>query len=483
MGKSAAQPLDGFRAFVRRTMRQWDVPGMGVAVVRGGRTIFAEGFGLADVGRKIPATAETMFPIGSITKSFTATALGILVDEGKLDWDRPVCKYMKDFRLYDRLAGERVTPRDLLCHRTGLPRHDNAWYGLDLTRKQLFQKLRHLRPSRDFRERWQYQNMMFMVAGLLVEDCSGQTWEQFVAERIFGPLGMDQACFSSAKDAAGADFARPYKRKRGRRCRTGFDSRSMIRAAGTIAASAASMARWLRLHLSDGEIDGVGILKPRTLDEIHTPQIFTREPVRWDELGRISYALGWQVQSYRGQPTLWHGGLVNGYQAHIGLLPGVGGAVALSNLMGHAAPNVVVKSAFDRLLGLRPLPWSARYRKFMDSEAAKAAKAAARQKRAAAAKKAKPRRPRALKHYVGEYSNGGYGVMKIQLVGRKLQAVWSGITHELRHDHGDVFVMLRPVWEAKDMLTFDADDRGRIVRLSVPFESAAKPIVFRRRKD
>ena len=471
----------GYEAFIRRTMKKWQVPGMGVGVVAGGKVILAKGFGLADVGRKIPATAETMFPIGSVTKSFTSAALGVLVDEGKLDWDRPVCKYMKDFRLYDRMAGERVTPRDLLCHRTGLPRHDNAWYGLDLTRKQLFTKLRHLRPSRDFRARWQYQNMMFMVAGLLAAEIAGKAWEQFVAERIFAPLGMDQACFSSVEDAARPDFARPYKRRRGRRCRTGFDSRSMIRAAGGIAASAASMARWLRLHLSDGEIDGVRILEPRTLEEIHTPQIFTGEPARWDEEGRISYALGWQVQNYRGHPTLWHGGLVNGYQAHIALLPGVGGAVALSNMMGHAAPNVVVKSAFDRLLGLKPLPWSARYRKFMDSEAAKGV---ARKKKAAAKKKAqvKPRRGRALKHYVGEYYNGGYGLMKIQLVGRKLQAVWAGITHEMRHLDGDVFEMPRPLWESISELTFHADKTGKITKITSQFEGAVPPIVFRRRK-
>ncbi|MHC4715458.1 MAG: serine hydrolase [Planctomycetota bacterium] len=478
MSDSDPSRLKGLTAFVRRAMAAWGVPGMAVAVVRGGRCVMVEGFGLRDVKRGLPVTPRTLFAIGSVTKAFTATALGILVDEGKLEWDTPVHKVLPGFRLRDRVATERTTPRDLLCHRTGLPRHDNAWYGLTLSRRQLFARLRHLPPSQDFRSCWQYQNMMFMVAGLVVEAVSGVTWEQFVRGRIFEPLGMTGANFSASDTQADEDHALPYRRKGKGAVRTAMDDLSSLGPAGGINAGAADMARWLAVNLNGGKAGRRRIVSARTLAEIHRPQAVVGEPVRWPEILHPCYGLGWRVLPYRGRVALTHGGLVNGFQACIGLLPHLrAGVVALSNLMGQAAPVAVVYHAFDRLLGVRPAPWIRRWREELARQ--KAEQAAARRK-AVRQHRGKGGPPKALKTYTGRYRHPGYGTMAIRLADGGLEAHWAGIVHAVRHHRGDVFEMQRPLWGAKDLITFLANGAGRIDRLSIPFEQTVEAIVFRR---
>ncbi|MEW5901563.1 MAG: serine hydrolase domain-containing protein, partial [Acidobacteriota bacterium] len=177
-------------------MAEWKVPGMAVAIVKDGQVILAEGYGLKDVKNNLKVTPQTIFAIGSSSKAFTATAMGILTDDGKLDWDKPVREYLPSFKLWDLFASERMTPRDLVCHRSGLPRHDVMWYNSPLSRKELFDRIQYLKPNKDFRANFQYQNLMFMTAGYLVGQLSGSTWEEFTKKKIFEPLGMNDSNFS-----------------------------------------------------------------------------------------------------------------------------------------------------------------------------------------------------------------------------------------------------------------------------------------------
>ncbi|HEU5368230.1 MAG TPA: serine hydrolase domain-containing protein, partial [Ktedonobacterales bacterium] len=164
-----ATALQGLDDFVRAIMQEWKGRGVALAVIKENEVIYAKGFGVRDEARKLPVTPQTLFPIASCTKAFTTAALGILADQGRLDWDTPVRAYIPSFRLYDPVASERVTPRDLVSHRTGLPRHDLAWYhNTTATRQELFERLQHLEPTQDLRSRWQYQNLMYMTAGYLV---------------------------------------------------------------------------------------------------------------------------------------------------------------------------------------------------------------------------------------------------------------------------------------------------------------------------
>src|SRR5262249_7735984 len=207
--------LNGLDAFVEQVMKDWHVPGLAVAVVKDGQVVYAKGFGYRDVKRGLKVTPDTLFAIGSCSKAFTVAALAMLVDEGKLDWDKPLRDYLPDFRLQDAYATERMRPRDLVTHQSGLPRHDLVWYGSPLSRKELFERLRYLEPSRPLHAKYQYNNLMFMTAGVLVERISGITWEEFVRRRIFEPLGMKASDFSVNDSQKTSDYSLPYDEMEG----------------------------------------------------------------------------------------------------------------------------------------------------------------------------------------------------------------------------------------------------------------------------
>src|SRR5579885_1593422 len=191
-----SKQLEGIEDFVRRMLEEWKVQGCAVAIIKDGEILLSQGFGLRNTAEGLEVTPETLFPIASCTKAFTATSVALLADEGKLDWDTPVRKYLPSFRLFDSFATERMTPRDLVTHRSGLPRHDLMWYHSTRSRQELFDRLQYLEPSKDFRSLWQYQNLMYMTAGYLAGEVAGQSWEDLVQKRLFDPLGMTSSNFS-----------------------------------------------------------------------------------------------------------------------------------------------------------------------------------------------------------------------------------------------------------------------------------------------
>src|SRR6266567_9325703 len=202
--------LDGIDAFADQALKDWKCVGFAIAVIQDGKVILSKGYGLRDLKHNQPVTPKTLFAIGSSTKSFTVTSLGVLADQGKLDWDKPLHEYLPDFRLMDQFATERMTPRDLVTHRSGLPRHDLVWYNSPFSRKELFERLRFLEPSKDFRTTFQYQNLMFMTAGYLAARLSDMSWESYVHKVVFDPLGMATSNFSVTDSQKSSDYSLPY---------------------------------------------------------------------------------------------------------------------------------------------------------------------------------------------------------------------------------------------------------------------------------
>ena len=179
--------LAGIDAVIEQALQTFQVPGLSVAVVVGDEVVLSKGYGFRDVEKKLPMTPETLMPIASVTKQFTVGALGTLVRQGKLEWDKPVREYLPAFRLHNEYATSHVTPRDLVTHRTGLPRHDLAWYGSDRSREQLFGVLQHFPFSRDIRTRFQYNNLMYMTSGYLAGQLAKSSWEELVKSALFNP--------------------------------------------------------------------------------------------------------------------------------------------------------------------------------------------------------------------------------------------------------------------------------------------------------
>src|SRR6266568_4615280 len=219
--RATSRALSGLDQFVTAQMTEWHVPGLALGIIQDGRVVLLKGYGFRDVEQKLPVTPRTLMAIGSNSKSFTVVLMGMLADSGKLDWDKPVRDYLPDFQLHDELASEAMTPRDLVTHRSGLPRHDLFWYGGSLGREEMYRRLKYLEPNTSFRGRWQYQNLMFMTAGYLVEKRTGRSWDDLIRERIFGPLGMSRSNTSVRDLPASDDAALAYvsrHRGRERRC-------------------------------------------------------------------------------------------------------------------------------------------------------------------------------------------------------------------------------------------------------------------------
>jgi len=464
--------------FIRRAMRTWHVPGLAIGIVRRGRTILAKGYGLRDVRRALPVTDRTLFAIASCTKAFTATSLGILADEKKLQWDRPVREVLPGFRLADPVATQHATIRDLLCHRTGLPRHDPVWYDAKRSKRELLARLPHLPLSKDFRAAWQYQNILYAVAGLVLEQITGQPWEQFVRERILAPVGMGRSNLSVDESQKDSDVALPYAARGSRVHRTRFYEQCGITPAGGVNSCVADMTRWMLLNLGAGKLGRARIVSAETLREIHKPQMVMGGEPPWPEMLQPTYAMGWADQAYRGRRMLCHGGGIDGFSSYVILHPRERiGIVVLTNLGGQPAPQAVVQYAQDLLLGARPAPW---IRRLTDSQA-EAKKNDARDRRRSARKRVRGTKPsHRLACYVGEFRHDGYGVLGVERKGRRLQAVFRGKAHRLSHYHYDVFVCEKLVWERPEKVSFHTDADGRIESLSVSFEPEVAPIVFRR---
>ena len=272
-------PLEGFDTVVEQFIADWDIPGAAVCVVKDGAVVHSKGYGTRDLADQLPVTPETQFAIGSASKAFTCLTMGILVDQGKLDWDTRVGEIIPEFRLHDPVATERMTARDLVIHNSGLPRHDLAWYGSPRSRYALLDALRHLPPTHDFRSFMQYQNLMYMTAGIVVGRVSGQTWEAFAAEQIFKPLAMDESNFSVAEMTARANRSLAFHKAGETVSAIPYRNIDNVARAGSINSSVVDMAQWLRLHL--GHIEGV--VSKETLAELHAPQMVIRAMPGLDE--------------------------------------------------------------------------------------------------------------------------------------------------------------------------------------------------------
>jgi CubicO group peptidase (beta-lactamase class C family) len=447
-----------------------------------------------DLDSKTPADADTLYAIGSVTKSFTAAALGALADEGKLTLDQPVADLLPEFRLADDGRTFQVTVRDLLSHRTGLPRHDFGWYGdgEGLTREGLVKSLRHLEANTGLRQRWQYQNWMFMTAGYLAEKLDGRPWDEVVRARLLAPLGMTRANFSTAASAADPDHATPYEESKGVVRKVNFREFPAMAPAGAINASARDMAQWLRLHLGKGEVDGKRILSASIVEELHQAAMVMEEGGPDPEILAPRYALGWGTDVYRGHRRVQHGGNIDGFSALATFFPEDGvGVVVLANLGGSPAGSVISRTVSDRLLGLEPIDWLARIGARWDG--ARAAVDAA-EGRAEELRRPGAPPPRPLAEYTGEYEHPGYGRIAVEheqtpprrkgdKPADRLVARFHGIEMPLEPWHFETFRATSndpAVADLKLFLQFVPDASGEIERLDAPFEPLVAPLPFRK---
>ena len=479
----ATRVLEGMEQFISGQMQNWRVSGLVIAVIQDGQVIYSHGFGLRDVKNNLPVTSRTIFAIGSISKSFTAASMGILNDQGKLDWDKPVRQYIPEFQVHDPVASERMTPRDLISHRVGMAGHDLVWYSSDFSREDLVRRLRFLESDHDFRSRFQYNNLLVTTAGYMVGRISGQSWEDFVRQQILTPLGMTSTNFSVLDNQRSPDFSYPYRKdeKTGAISPIPFHALEAIAPAGAINSNVEDMARYAIFQLGNGKVGDRQIVSEANLNLNHTPQVPMPSGMPSKEIGPSSYGMGWVISSYRGRPLWWHNGGIDGFYALLSLLPDDHfGVVILTNVFGsNRVPEIVSYRLYDQMLGLEPVDWAKRFHDLEDKQ-----KAADEEEHK---KDLTSRRPDThLSHdvraYAGRYENAGYGVLTVETDSQGLHAALNNLRFSLEHVDYDVFESPPDSTGAVDIgkLRFLTDLEGDISAIAAPLEDNAPEIVFTR---
>ncbi len=455
--------------FIRSSMKSWKVPGAAVAIVHGQSVVYMKGFGVRDIRTGEPVTPDTLFDIGSCTKAFTSAAIAMLVDEGKMRWDARVRDYVPFFHLYDPLADEYVTIRDLLTHRTGVPGTDLLWYGAPYTREEIVRRMRYAKPDAGFRTRFQYQNVMFVVAGYAVGQVTGGTWDQFVERRIFDPLGMTESDTSAIQAQRSPNFATPHFQKPDGSV-TAIPWRNIDDAgpAGSINSSVRDMAKWITFQLNDGVYDGKRLISAKNMQEMHTPQMVIGPggelpQIFFPDSKLLTYGLGWFIEDYRGHELILHPGDIDGFSAMVVLIPDLDtGYVVLVNL-GNMYRQVLSYHIADELLGLPEVDWSARYRKLraqLETES---------QKRIASwdAKRKPGTHPTLpLAAYAGTYDNQLYGHAEIALDAGKLVLHFHGASAPLEHYQYNTFIADLSL-TGRNRLTFAVDADGNAAQFTI----------------
>jgi CubicO group peptidase (beta-lactamase class C family) len=462
---------------VRRTLETFEVPGMAIAVVKDGKVVLAKGFGVRTLGQKAPITADSLFGIASNSKAFTAAALAMLVDEGKLNWDDRVIDHLPSFQMHDAYVTRELTIRDLLVHRSGLGlgAGDLLYFPEStFTEDEIVAKLRHIKPATSFRSRYAYDNILYLVAGKVIERVSGQSWGDFVKARIFKPLGMKASNVSVKALRPGMDVATPHAKADGvlkAIAPMGFDNNPP---AAAINSSVNDLSRWMMLQLARGAVPGTNgkqrLFSEKQSEEMWSAQTLLPISAPSTSLAALkpnfsAYALGWTLRDYRGQKLVAHTGGLPGYYSRVTLVPALGlGIAVLTNQETRSGFEVPTYALLDAFLGAPATDWVAAF-KAADDEKVQKAEATLKARSAGRNATSKPSLP--LAKYAGTYRDAWYGDVAVAHEDGKLVLRFSrspALTGALEHWQYDTFIAH---WKDRSLnadayVTFSLDPDGAI---------------------
>jgi len=477
---------------LQKTLDLWSAPGLAAVVLKDNEVVYTNGFGYRDIENKLEMTKDTIHPIASCTKSFTSTAIAMLVDEGKLEWNSPIQKFIPHFRLKDPVATSHVTIVDMLSHRTGLPGHDIVWIDDEFTYDQILERLPHLNLSSDIRMKFQYCNLMYLAASVIIEELSGMSYNDFIAKRIFKPLGMKNSNFSVTEMQKTPNYAKPYKidyqKEEFDIVACEFVVNDAVTGAGCINASIDDMGKWLAFHLNNGTIGNKQLVSPQNLSMTHNPVIITSTQgflsmyipdQKWFSMHTM--ALGWEGLMFRGYRLVTHSGGIDGSSSQMAFLPdediGVMAIVNQSNSLLHAA---AMYRLVDDILGLDPVDWNSIFKPGEDRQT-KIVKERGEQSQELRKSDTQPTQD--LQEYVGRYHHPGYGRLYCYLEDGELKGKYGTINYPLTHYHYDTFQFEVTRFDFKELLTFQTDPNGDIVGFTINVDGTLSPTLFKRLPD
>jgi len=482
-----ANKLQGFDSYMEQTLKDWNTPGIGVGIVINDKLVFAKGYGYRDYEKKLPFTPTTLCQIASNSKLFTAVAAGMLVEEGKLGWDKPVRGSVPTIQFYNDQLNNNVTLRDMLSHRTGVTRHDLIWFRSDFKRKELFEKLKYLEPQQPMRETFLYNNLMFSAVGYIIELESGKTWEQFVRDRILEPLNMSSTTYTITEMVKRPDHGVPFREKRDTfelYKIPYYEDTEGVAPAGAIISNIEDMSHWVIALMNEGKYNGKQVLPASVLKATLQPAIglpnTLGESLGYWEILNPAYGMGRQTASYRGRLITYHGGDLPGFHSQVSFLPNDRIGVIVFVISDHSAPlyNVVSYNVYERLLGMDQTPWSKR--RLEQRLANKKAGTEARAK-AGADRVPNTKPSHALTDYAAEYENPAYGILKIGLKENQLQFNFHAFQFPMSHFHYDRFDTPEDEQYGKFSVNFRTNPQGDIDSAVISLDEAE--VVFTRRPE
>lgn len=485
--------FNGLDTTFQRVLKTWHAAGFAVAVIQKNKVIYAKGFGYRDVTNKLPVTPNTLFAIGSCSKSFTTTLIGKLQKEGKVNIDQPVNKYLPGLKFYNEIMTNHITLRDMMSHRTGLSRFDMSWYLFNtLSADSLLKRIQYMEPNADLREKWQYNNFMYMAQGALIEKLTGKSWGDNVKEKLFIPLGMTSSNVSIPELLKSEDIAVGY----GVKPDNTFDKLDYyhidgMAPAGAINSNVNDMAKWMIAWINNGKYEGKEIIPEDFRNQAISSQAIIYGALPEKEYPDIyfgNYGFGWFLNSYKGHYRAEHGGNIDGFSAIASFLPADSiGVVVLSNQHGSKVPVIVKDIIVDRLLHLKYQDWNSKLKNEQD----KAELASAKEKKKTITAQHNPSTHR-VADFAGSYSHPAYGTMKVYMENDSLFAKGKIRTYWLRHANYNIFELFDK--DPKDgvntatgyagfNLQFHMNLSGNIDGFEAQLEGGLKPFLFTRAED
>lgn len=487
-----ADPLASIDTLMERILKERKGAGFAVAVVNQNKILYAKGFGYRDYEQKLPVTPNTLFAIGSCSKAFTSLLIGILEKEGKLDYNKPVREYLPELKFFNNEMNNNITLRDMMCHRTGLPRHDYSWYLFNTnSRDSMLQRIQYQEPTAPLRQRWQYNNFMFLAQGVVAEKLTGQSWEKNIKEKIFTPLGMTNSNVSiqelkkSIEPALGYNLYKDSIIKK-----TDYYDINAMSPAGSINSNVNEMAKWVMCWINGGKVNGKEIFPATYMKEAMSSQMVVNAALptqQRQDVFMANYGFGWSLGSYRGHYRVEHGGNIDGFSASTAFFPTDSiGIIVLANQNASAITALVRNSIADRLLKEKPIDWLGE-RMAADAKAKKEAKEATAKAESNQKKNTRPSHP--LKDYEGLYHHPGYGTAEVMAVQDSLFLFTVDKKMWLRHYHYDVFqTFFADAKEGVDTsetdpfkIQFSMNEAGDVNTVLMQFEDELKPLEFSRK--
>jgi len=486
-----ADPFAGLDTVLQKVLKDRKAAGFAVAVVSKDKIIYSKGFGYRDYEKQIPVTTNTLFAIGSCTKAFTASLLGMLNKEGKLDFDKPATEYLPGLKFFRDEMNNSVTVRDMMCHRTGLPRHDYSWYLFNTaSRDSLLKRIQYQEPTAPVRQTWQYNNFMFLAQGMISEKLTGKSWEQNVKENIFTPLGMNSSNFSVHDLEKLSDPALGYVLFRDSIIKKiDYYYINAMGPAGSINSNVNEMANWVITWINGGKFNSKEILPLNYVKQAISSQMVVGAALPDKEVPDAflsNYGFGWFLSAYRGHYRVEHGGNIDGFSASTSFFPSDSiGIIVLSNQNGSAVPGIVRNTIADRLLGLNKIDWNQRA-----NDAQAKAKVAAKdaEKKITSTKKQGTKPSHKLTDYEGLFNNPGYGTIEIFSKADSLFFRSRNGDAFLRHYHYDAFELfpidkkdgIDTTGPAQINIQYHMNAAGDIDMMSLPVQQGLKDIEFNR---